>query len=176
MAELIRFRRLPMKTHGVHKFRGVRYTGGEVIRLRSKDELGGHTHGWEQLDPDPPEPQPSTGLLGVERAEERGTYDVLHPVSGVKQNVHPLTREQAAAMTDGNVRDLPPADATLTTTTGGSGADEPGAGQPAVGNKEPDAGKEGAGSDDPKPATTTTSPTTRKKAAGAGAGSGGGSS
>lgn len=61
-----------------------------------KHELGGAIRKFEQMEPDPPPPKPTTGLKAVHRAF--GKWDVINEATGVKINDNPLSKGEAQAM------------------------------------------------------------------------------
>lgn len=58
-----------------------------------RDELGGAIDKFEQLEPDPPPPEPKLGLKAVHRGA--GKWDVVNEATGVKINDKLLTKEEA---------------------------------------------------------------------------------
>lgn len=68
------------------------YRKGEVFSA-DPERMKAFMDKLEQVDPDPPEPQPTAELQLVKR--EDGKYDVVHPDSGDKLNDEPLSRYKA---------------------------------------------------------------------------------
>lgn len=79
----------------------TRSQDGEALTLRPGDiidceatELGNAIDKFEQLDPDPPEPQATEGLVVVPAGE--GRFNIVNVVSGAKLNDVPLTSQEAS--------------------------------------------------------------------------------
>ena len=80
---------------GPHYKDGKEYGPGDIIKLRP-DQAKGIMHKLEQLEPDPPEPQPEVSMVIMENAD--GTYNVVNEVTSEPVNDLPLTMEQARAL------------------------------------------------------------------------------
>lgn len=93
MAKL-RFRMKPKA--GFHYLRQnrreVTVRPGDVVRC-TKEEIHGALDKFEQLDPDPPPPEPKIGLKAVHCGF--GKWDVINETTGVKINDKPLTKAEA---------------------------------------------------------------------------------
>jgi len=83
---------------GRHRLRsGETVIPGQIVKCEKK-ELGGAIDKFEQLDPDPPPPQPRVGLIA--RPAKYGRWDVINPEGGRVNDV-PLTKEEAEAIVGG---------------------------------------------------------------------------
>jgi len=82
------------KGYGSHFVGRKRYVAGDIIDT-TRDELRGAIDKFEALEPDPPPPEPITGLTMV---KVDGGFDVVNDVSGKVLNDKPLHQHEAEAM------------------------------------------------------------------------------
>jgi len=101
----------------------IRRTGRMVV-LKPGDkidcekyELGGAIFKFEQLEPDPPPPEPKLGLKAVHRGA--GKWDVLNEATGVKINDGLLTKEEAQELALSPLKTEPPSDSKKQTESPG---------------------------------------------------------
>ena len=88
---------------------------GRMVMLKPGDkidcekyELGGAIKKFEQLEPDPPPPEPKLGLRAVHRGA--GKWDVVNEATGVKINNELLTKEEARELALSPLKTEPPSD------------------------------------------------------------------
>jgi len=83
----------------------VRLKGGEEIRCE-KFVLGGALDKFEQLEPDPPEPEPTIGLRAVHRGH--GRWDVVNQKTGKAINDKALKRDAAFELASKGLEEAAP--------------------------------------------------------------------
>jgi len=100
---VIRFQMLPRMGKHNHVHRDGRketIRPGDVIKVHSKEDLGGALNKFKQLDPDTPIDGPKVGLVVVRRDKDDvgAGYDLVNEATGEALNDRPLGLSEAAEM------------------------------------------------------------------------------
>lgn len=118
---------------------------GQMVCLRSGDqircephELGSAIRKFDQLEPDPPPPQPKVGLKAVHRGF--GKWDVINQATGAKINDQPLSKQEAKELESSlSEPELPSAKDQIEVITGGKQPDIEQIKEPADSKKQTEA-------------------------------------